>query len=278
VHIALLYVTATEQLGLSMSATPVTAEFLRVYSRMVSELAVCGVDRNHCEAGPEAFQRLAALAPRPLDYTVCLTSDGLSFEDIMNTLLEEDRPHFRRHYLYLLALLRLADLGDLTRLEQLQGAFREARRSKGPAPQDVDAELSRILEAYRNTREVVATKATCVPPPPAIPQLPLGGVLGDLAREISGEIVQEIPEAEQGDFDTAELLGRVMQKVTGKIGTRIRSGQLKQDQLFQEAMGMLGSLAAGGMNLGGGADTAGLSPETLIGMFGSLQTHNGVNN
>jgi hypothetical protein len=255
-----------------MSATPVTAEFLRVYARMVSELAVCGVDRNHCEAGPEAFHRLAALASRPLDYTVCLTSDGLSFEDILNTLREEDRPHFRRHCLYLLALLRLADIGELTRLEQLQGAFREARRSKGPTPQDVDAELTRLIEEYRNTTQV----ATDVPATTAaIPQIPLGGVLGDLAREISGEIVQEIPEAEQGDFDTAELLGRVMQKVTGKIGTRIRSGQLKQDQLFQEAMGMLGSLAAGGMNLGGGA---GMSQETLIGMFGSLQTHSGVNN
>jgi hypothetical protein len=258
-------------------------EFKKMYGRMVEELGVCGVDRSHCGDAEGAFERLGCTVTE-CDEEVCLTGEGVKFGEILDGLREEDRPHFQRHMYYLRALRHLAataggdddddDASSGAELERLQGAFRDARRAWGQVPEDMDPEIGRLLRLYKGTRHAPPSPpsaGTKPPPPPIVPPsvdggLVPGGMLGELAREISNEIVEE----EEGDLsDTGELLGRVLQKVTGKIGSRIRSGELKQDQLFQEAMSMLGGLATSSSGLGGGD-----MGDVLLRALGDLQQKN----
>jgi hypothetical protein len=68
-----------------------------------------------------------------------------------------------------------------------------------------------------------------------------------------------------------ELLGRVMQKVTSKLSSKISSGQLKQDQLMKEAFGLLSSFGLGGGGGGGDAQAGHGASDVLSTLMSSMR-------
>ena len=99
---------------------------------------------------------------------------------------------------------------------------------------------------------------------PEMPELPFtpveNGVIENLAKEISEEIdVSQLgmnsPDDMSKLFDFSSsnnMLGNIVQKVSSKINEKVTTGELNQQDLFNEALKMMG-----GMNMGGGGDNKG---------------------
>jgi hypothetical protein len=71
----------------------------------------------------------------------------------------------------------------------------------------------------------------------------VSGKLGDLAKEIASETMGGSPEEQMADFmkDPSKLCSLV-QNVGGKIDEKIKSGELKESELIEEASAMLSKM------------------------------------
>jgi hypothetical protein len=103
------------------------------------------------------------------------------------------------------------------------------------------------------------------------PPLPSNNMICDLAKEISSEIDTsniniDKPEdvLKLMDFSSSNnIVGDIIKKVSSKIHDKINTGELKQEDLFGEAMNMMNMMNKGG----GGAGGAGGMADLMSGMF-----------
>jgi hypothetical protein len=242
--------------------------FQRIFGRMLRELACCGADvPPPTSAGAlAAYTRVptTGLAPEDMD----LTAPGIAIRIVLESLRAADRPHFRRYMFVLAALLLLRDQrGGGIDVDKLMLRFR-ALRAETSRPVDVDdedcsPEMRAMFQGYADTF-VKSPQQAELGMEDAMQAL-TRGCIGGLAKEISQEIMSEeegghlSPSDAQSGQLPIDLLGKVMQRVTSKISHKVQSGELRHDQLLNEALGLLSSL---GRRTGQPSD-GGVEPDAL---------------
>ncbi len=98
----------------------------------------------------------------------------------------------------------------------------------------------------KDVRDFFEEGATAPPTPESMNEHLKGlvsGKLGDLAKEIASETMGGTSEAQMADFmkDPSKLCNLV-QNVGGKIDEKIKSGELKESELIEEASAMLSKI------------------------------------
>jgi len=98
------------------------------------------------------------------------------------------------------------------------------------------------------------------------------GILCNLAKEISNDIDASNIKVDKPedilkliDFSSSNnIVGDIIKKVSSKIHDKISNGEIKQEELFGEAMNMMGM-----MNLGGAKNSSGMA-EMMSGLSGMM--------
>jgi hypothetical protein len=114
-----------------------------------------------------------------------------------------------------------------------------------------------------------------------------GSSIGNIVKELS----EEINEEDFGDISNpADLLGsllnpseeggdnklqNIMTKVMQTMDTKMKNGEINQEQMMNEAQGMMGSLGPMMQGLGGNGQGGGLDLNSLMGMMGGMNNGGG---
>ena len=127
----------------------------------------------------------------------------------------------------------------------------------------VDDDIRALLSKINNFREAAAAQNASAPKSGGDPFSMMGdSMIANLAKEISSEIdVSSIniekPEdvLKMMDFSSSNnVVSDIIKKVSSKIHDRISTGEIKQDDLFGEAMKMMSMLSTNGGGGGAGGD------------------------
>ena len=172
------------------------------------------------------------------NYVYILTVFGIVYNtyDVSGELTEEDEKQWLQLYEKVLVVLRL-----LQNSEKYENELEDI----------LDDDIKSLLDKVVITKESSADAST-----PPFPNMPGDSKIMNLAKEISENIdvsglKLDTPEdvMKMMDFSGSNnVLGDIIGKVTTTIQDKIGSGEIKQDELFNEAMSMMGGMGgAGGM-------------------------------
>jgi len=138
----------------------------------------------------------------------------------------------------------------------------------------IDDDIRELVSKIRNVKGEIKIEGDAEgqapkDAPEGMPNFPFmqDNLICNLAKEISNEIdvsglKVEKPEdvLKLMDFSASNnLVGDIIKKVSGKIHSKINSGEIKQEELFGEAMSMMNMMNMGGGGAGGLGGMAGMA-------------------
>jgi len=130
----------------------------------------------------------------------------------------------------------------------------------------VDDDISKVLRKILDNRSEVIEILDCdVPSDNGFPDMDMlkNSKIGNLAKEISESI--NIADLNLGNMDEGldmskilggenqAVLGNIIQSVGSKITEKMQNGELNQEELMSEAIGLMGKMNPADMGMGGGS-------------------------
>jgi hypothetical protein len=224
------------------------------------------------------------IASRSLElFTKVDLLEGVAINDIMNDPKSAGNQEVVWKYLeslYLLSHKYLKSLNDDDTVDQLKAMGFDESYMKEQTEQ-----LMKIIANMQiPATNAGPTKEEDVKLPPEMEKMTeqmFGGMIGNLAKEIAAGIDPSTlnidpnnPQALlQGllSGENSNLMGLV-QNISGKLQSKIESGELNQDALFNEANSIMGNFKnmPGFEGLAGGAAGGGFDPSMMMNMFSAM--------